>query len=357
MNKGYSFDSKCIDSLKGIGILGVVLVHCRIDTSNNIISNIVDNGARGVQLLFDINAFLIFNSLSKIDLNKKNILNWWKNKFLRLIPLYWFFTIVHLLVFGIGERYFLGPLPKVSFLNIVCNLFFLHGFNPYYINSINANWFMADLAMFYIIAPFLYKIINSLEKAIYSIVITTIGGYILMHFALNINVISVEGIWQDYVKIISFPAELPIMLLGILAYYIYWAIKDKVENKRLFSYIIVFFSLFCMLSYIAEKNYFILFNNIYSFGILFTLIVISQLVYPMSIIRNVVFEILGKHSYGIYLSHIIVLKYVNIMLGDIDLKKSIVRFILVIFISLGVANISEKTFDYMIGIFEKCLLH
>ena len=42
---------KTIDSLKGIGILGVVLVHYSIKASNDLISGIVFNGARGVQLL------------------------------------------------------------------------------------------------------------------------------------------------------------------------------------------------------------------------------------------------------------------------------------------------------------------
>lgn len=57
---------KTIDSLKGIGILGVVLVHYSIKASNDLISGIVFNGARGVQLLFIINAYLIFTSLSSV---------------------------------------------------------------------------------------------------------------------------------------------------------------------------------------------------------------------------------------------------------------------------------------------------
>lgn len=95
-------DRECIDALKGIGILGIILVHYDLHSSNDLIAGIVFNGARGVQLMFVINAFLIFNSLSKIDLNRKNIIMWWKHKFLRLIPLYYFFTIFYLLLFGTG---------------------------------------------------------------------------------------------------------------------------------------------------------------------------------------------------------------------------------------------------------------
>ena len=82
---------KCIDSLKGIGILGIVLVHYGFTASNELISGIVFNGARGVQLMYVINGFLIFHSLSKIDGDRKSIREWYIGKFLRLIPLYYFF--------------------------------------------------------------------------------------------------------------------------------------------------------------------------------------------------------------------------------------------------------------------------
>lgn len=45
---------KTIDSLKGIGIMGVLLVQYGLESSNKLISGIVFNGARGVQLLFII---------------------------------------------------------------------------------------------------------------------------------------------------------------------------------------------------------------------------------------------------------------------------------------------------------------
>jgi peptidoglycan/LPS O-acetylase OafA/YrhL len=357
MKHDSNVDRITVDSLKGIGILGVVLVHCGINTSNELVSSIVANGARGVQLLFIINAFLIFISLSKIKLDRKNIILWYKNKFLRIIPLYWFFTFLHLAVFGLGERYYLGPLPKVSWLNILCNLFFLQGFYPYY-NSINANWFMGVLAIFYLIAPFLYKIIDSLEKSILAVLLVTPCGYILMHFAIGLNVLEVKGIWNDYVNIISFPAEFPVILLGILTYYIYKEIigKDVLKNKVIFSAVLTFFSAFCMLSVLLRKNYFTIFNNIFSFGVLLMLIVIAQLIYPTKIIKNQVFAFCGRHSYGIYLSHIIVMKYVKNIVGLFgnNIIFDIVAYVATVSISIAVSLIAEKLIEENIkGLFGK----
>ena len=87
-----------IDSLKGIGILGVILVHWGINSTNDFVNGVVVNGARGVQLLFIINALLIFDSLSRVEWNKDNIIIWYKRKFLRLIPLYWFYTILYVVL-------------------------------------------------------------------------------------------------------------------------------------------------------------------------------------------------------------------------------------------------------------------
>lgn len=226
-------DRKTIDSLKGIGILGILLVHYGLKVSNELIAKIVFSGARGVQLMFVLNGFLIFHSLDKIELNRKNIIAWWKGKFLRLIPMYYFFTILHLFVFGTGERYYLGTFSEISWMNILANLLLLHGFHPYYINAINVNWFMADLTIFYIIAPFLFKIIDSLEKACIALFMVVPAGFILKSIALNLKIIQVQNIWDDYVTIMSFPAEFPIMLLGVIVYYIYKKIikKDLIKNN------------------------------------------------------------------------------------------------------------------------------
>lgn len=336
-------DRKSIDSLKGIAILGVVLVHYGINTNNEFINSIVANGARGVQLLFILNAYLIFGSLSKVEWNRKNIIIWLKKKFIRLIPLYWFFTILHLIVFGLGERYYLGPLSRISITNIICNLFFLHGFNPYYIGSINANWFMADLAVFYLLAPLLYKLINSLERAVISLLSVATLGYILWHFALGWNVLSVEAIWIDYVNILSFFSELPIMLIGILVYYI----KNygfKLEYRNLLSKIILFYALFMMLSLIIHKDYFKIFNNIFSFGILLALIFMSQLINPCRLISNSLFAVFGKHSYGIYLSQLFIIPSIKKILGG-GYISTCIGYIATVVAALAIGVLSEKIIE------------
>ncbi len=334
-------DSKCIHSLKGIGILGVVLVHCGLGMQEGVLGSISACGARGVQLLFIINGFLIFHSLDKIEWNKQQIIAWYKRKFIRLIPLYWFFTILHLLVFGVGERYYLGTLSKVSPLNILCNMLFLHGFHPYYIGCINANWFMADLAMFYLLAPLLYKIIDSLEKSVLALLIITPLGYVLYHVALGWNVLAVKEIWIDYVTIVSFPSELPIMLLGIFSYFM---VKEsfKWKNKEMISVVTLLFALFCMISLVMGKRYFMIFNYIFSFGVLFAVLFIGQVQYPLKVINNSFFATFGKHSYGIYLSHTFLLPIIP---KNNSVLQSFIRYCVIVMMALFIAIVSEKIIE------------
>lgn len=341
-------DKKTINSLKGIGILGVMLVHYGLRASDELISGIVFQGARGVQLMFIINGFLIFHSLSKIEWNRKSILEWWKGKFTRLIPLYWFFTVLYLAVFGTGSSYYLGTLPRVSGLNILCNLFLLHGFFPYYTNCINANWFMGVLAIFYILAPFIYRIINSLEKSIVALFIIAPITYIMNNLLSAFNVLEVEGIWLDYVNIISFPAEFPIILLGIFSFFFYRLVCEKeLKHKKLIGMSMLFFTIVCLLSLFLRKDYFVIFNDIFSFGILLTIIFLSQLIYPIFLIKNRILEFIGRHSYGIYLSHLIVLRYINLFLGEHRNEKivDIIGYFLLVMISCVFSVVSENLIE------------
>ena len=218
-----------IDALKGIAMMGIILVHSRIVFPNpfGILNCVVQNGARGVQLMFIINGYLIFKSLDGIFSKGMPLKNWYMRKALRILPLYWIFTILHLIVFGRGERFYLGPLSEVSWLNIACNLLCIHGFFPYYINSINVNWFIADLVIWYLIAPFVYKKFNSLQKIVSGLLIMVPVVYGLLIVLYKIPIISSEPIWKDYLFCLSFLPEFPVILLGGI---IFWLEKEKRLN-------------------------------------------------------------------------------------------------------------------------------
>lgn len=342
-------ERKVIDSLKGIAILGIILVHsgCRLP---GILGGLANNGARGVQLMFLINGYLIFKSLDNAHDRGLTLKQWYKGKIIRIIPLYWLFTILHLLIFGTGDRFWLGPLHKVSWLNVLCNLLCVHGFFPYYINSINLNWFIADLAIWYLVAPLFHRFLNSLEKVICSLLLIVPVNCILLFFLERYPLISDEVIWRDYLSILCFPAEFPTILLGCAIHYM---VKEGFSNVHKYtSYAGVFFVMVSLLLLCIGSNKLSVYNNVFSFSICFAILLILQLANDMGLFVNSFFAIFGKHSYGIYLCHIFVCSFANTALGETFSKMGSVgqigKYISICAVSVVAAVCTEKVWTLQI---------
>ena len=109
----------------------------------------------------------------------------------------------------------------------------------------------------------------------------------------------------------------------------------------------LFFTIVCLLSLFLRKDYFVIFNDIFSFGILLTIIFLSQLIYPIFLIKNRILEFIGRHSYGIYLSHLIVLRYINLFLGEHRNEKivDIIGYFLLVMISCVFSVVSENLIE------------
>lgn len=337
-----STERKAIDSLKGIAILGIMLVHsgCSFPGLLRIIAN---NGSRGVQLMFLINGYLIFKSLDNAQERGQTLKEWYRGKFLRIIPLYWFFTILHLLVFGTGERFYLGPLKQVSWLNILCNLFCLHGFFPYYIGSINLNWFIADLAIWYLIAPVCYKMLNSLEKIISGLLIIIPIDYVLLILAEKYPLISNDVIWSDYISTLCFLAEFPIIMLGGIVYCI---VKEgRISGiHKITSYTGCFFAFVGLAVVCIGSDKFIIYSKLFSVGVCFALLLISQLANSNAVLSNSFFAVFGRHSYSIYLCHIFIIHIIDFIPKDLmtGFIGQIGRYVFICAASLMVAVCVER---------------
>lgn len=223
-----------IDALKGIAICGVVLTHTMREQLPDNVEKILAFGANGVQLFFVISGFLIFSSYRKKNVSTRK---WIVKRLVRLIPLYYLYLILSLIIDGRGSRYWLGTVPEISIWNIISNFLFINGLNPYYINSIGITWYIADLAIFIILIPFLSKIMNS----IYDSVIVWLGGGIICSLIIrSLNIICPIAdtyLWSDYLYI-CFLNQLPVFCAGIVAYWI--VLKEVFPSKKgIYNHIIV----------------------------------------------------------------------------------------------------------------------
>ncbi|MEY8326739.1 acyltransferase [Lachnospiraceae bacterium 54-11] len=302
------------DSVKGIAICGVVMIHSGGASMPGILGVLGDAGKYGVQLFFLLSGFLAYSSLNNfytrqdISISPQHVYTWWLKKIIKLAPLYYIAVIVALLVEGTGGRYWLGSYEKVSFLNIVAHFLFLHGINPYYINSIiGGEWYLAVLVLFFLLAPCLYKYINSLKRAGALFVFSAVAGYCLNRVMLGIVPVMDEYIWGEYIKVFWMPTQLPVLVLGIILYFLVNdknSIIIKKQGNRKLSYSILICGLIMTVAQLYEIHALFKVSRFITWALCFFIIIISQVIYESVVINNVIFKSIGRLSYPIYLFHL-----------------------------------------------------
>ena len=350
-----------IDSLKGIAICGVIMIHSGGRELPGFIGKIGASGQYGVQLFFIISAYLAFVSMEKLYIRKsgnvsgKEIAVWWLKKYLKLLPLYVLAILIYIIVEGWGERYWLGSIENITVTNIITHILFLNGFNPYYINSIlGVEWYLADLAIFYLIAPFLYKIINTLERGILFLILCSFISYYLSSIAMRHCLIPDNYVWEGYVGTFWFPIQFPVMLIGILLFLIErkWILMwGEIKEKRVLSYCILILSIYLIIGQMYGANKIFHMTGVTLWGICFAGVIFSQFFHKCVFIDNKFWKALGKNSYPIYLVH-----YLYVYIFDKYIQKGqayslgewALKYLFLLTISYFSAVVAVKLVDHPI---------
>lgn len=217
-----------IDGLKGISILGIILTHYP-HLDYEFMDVIACSGARCVQFFFVISSFLIFQSLYR-KFGDNNISffegsKWFIRRLILLMPMYYLAIIIGLLVNEHGIRYYLGSIDNVSVINIISHFLFLHGFSPYYVNSIiGVEWYVGVLVMIYILAPYMFNKIKTLKKAVSVCIISFIICRCAQSLLCSLNYLPDDYLFNIYFTNFSILGQFPIVMLGVIFYFLY---KDK----------------------------------------------------------------------------------------------------------------------------------
>ena len=296
-----------------------------------------DGGARGVQIFFVISGFLAFKSLKRhYEQSDNTLLLWYKKKAKRLLPLYYLF-LIYVILLQLKEG-----IDKSFLVNWIAHVLLVNVFSPQYINSLlGVEWYIADVAFLFLITPFLYRVINSAEKAILFWGVSAIGMAFLNNGLLSLIDLSNYDL-VSYISNFGFLTQLPAILAGIVLFYCYDMLKDlKVKNKNSICILLLILSIDLFVSLIMGSRL-IGFSgtSLYSLGVLGIVVAISNK--KFSIIDNRMFAFLGKHSYGIYLFQVIFLKIINEI--SINVNKYI-QFGLKLLMMLGLCLISTLVWE------------
>ncbi len=208
-----------IDSLRGIAVLLVVLVHTTFIVStldfNPILKKSIDLGTIGVQLFYILSAFTLCLSIeTRKEVGMKNF---FLRRFFRIAPMWYVALILYTFT---SIFYFKDYVFTAS--NTLSHVFFLHAFVPSHINSlIPGGWSVGIEVLFYALFPIFFKILSSPKKSLYAM-----GASISFIWVTcsGVQFFSPE-LWRDPTVrnwLFQFlPAQLPFFLAGIFLYQIY----------------------------------------------------------------------------------------------------------------------------------------
>lgn len=314
---------EALDALKGMAILGVLLIHSGNNVPgelNAIQEAVISNGNKGVQIFFIISAMLIYKTLFNFygsrGKEKRCILAWYKKRFLRLIPLYWLTNLAILLFVGMKPTYASGT-HGVTIFTYLTNFLFLHGFYPWHINAISINWYIGTLAVFIFFVPALFRVINTIWGANILFVFS-----IILHKIISLTIATWDFgadtyVWRDYWCGFSIFSQLPVLAIGIILYFVLFRYEVHLCIRN---YVIqkvdmcgakkIFYLCFFFLSILIMHEIFS-YANIYIFSVTVAFAIILLFCFPIRIISNKIFSFIGQYSYGIYLFHPLVLGKIN----------------------------------------------
>ena len=312
-NNGNEHHMRFLDALKGIAIFGTVLVHATDSFRAELprlFGNLTYEGARGVQIFFIISAFLTFRSLKRHQEELHGVsgyLKWVVRRYVRLAPLFWVLLISQIALYG-WDHYINST---EDFIGLLSAIFLLHGLSVrYHVWFWGPGWYIGTLFLFELIAPYLAKKIKNLHAAVCFFVASLALGYGISRF-LELHISELSFFQNDPTLAATFlfdwlPFQLPVLSLGIILYFLLKKLQGSALWNRKVAYELLFVSLTVVAVLVDVAPYYG--ATIYGFSVAFLGILVSQAIHPCCILVNPLWEALGRRSYGIYITHCVVLE-------------------------------------------------
>lgn len=239
----------------------------------------------------------------------------------------------------------------ITIWNIFSHLTLTWGFVPHYCNSIiGVEWYLGTLIIFYVMAPFLFRVINSFERSIAFFFGTTVICKYVNAFADNrVPDVADSYIYKVYFRDFWIFAQLPVLALGICMFFVLKMVNNEdIKEKGLLSKALLLFSVIMLWGQMNYRSVVYDISESTLIALWFILLIISQHIYLDGLINNYIFRMLGKYSYPIYLFHITFIhlfdKWITMSTGYAVLDWGI-KYLLIAFISLLFAAIVNKFVD------------
>lgn len=342
------------NSLMGIAILWIVFYHSGINFGkigflSYFCSFIKYTGYLGVDIFFFVSGFGLMASWYK---KRPSILFFYKRRFLRIMPIYWFFLSIYLVLITL----FGTPITNLGTVFI-----YYTGFSFFISRTNNIHWFISAILLCYLIFPFFenyfQKNKNKLRFLIFIVTLCLTLAIILTASAFIFA--------NKFSFLLIVILRLPAFFIGSLIGYIY--IKRDNNFNYLFSiYLHVFFTFFCFVA-LALIYYFCSTDDRWLYGLYWYPFMLGSfsLTFLLSILLDILhthhnylldfLDKIGRSSLELYFIHLLVFAFIGSKLifnyfGI--LPGSNYLWIAAIFVSVILSNIFNSILSHLNILFK-----
>ena len=327
---------KYIDAVRGYAILGVIMIHTLtiVQPTNMYLQILANKGKYGVQLFFIASAFTLFLSQQRrSEVGKKKF---FIRRFFRIAPMYYLGIIIYLFLFKEVINSYNGNFKYcgesvISVINVFSNFIFINSTTPFWCSTIVPGGYTISVEMiFYLIVPFLYSKIKTLDSAVKFLLASIFLSFILSILLNKILVIDCNELKGVFMYSYFFK-QLPIFFLGIIAFFIIEKQDFKLKNNT-YLFVFVFVFVYAIWNMLLTKF------HIVSLTAFLFLMLLSKT--PSRMLVNDVIAFVGKVSYSAYLIHFIVIYYLDIFLLKFNFSLSFMPFFITsAILTIFIANI------------------
>lgn len=338
-----------IDALRGLAILAVLLRHSVsiVAPTSDLFHLLTQGGGRGVQLFYVVSALtLCLSWQSRRGTEASQVRNYFVRRFFRIAPMFYLAIAFYLVLNGTLPREW-AP-NGIPWWYVPLTALFLHGVLPETVMAIvPGGWSMAVEVGFYVALPMVLTRVRSLKSGLALLGLSVVAycvNRVLLEAALpGIYPANQQYLVSGYIYF-SFFGQLPVFVLGVLAYFI---IKERSLHRRAIALgSLALPILLVALIMLSRPTAIEIISNPMTVGAIFTLVVLALAYLPdrhviTRVVANPVLVSLGKLSYSMYLTHSAVLGLASTsgiaaLFGSGDLSSA-VYFLCVVAVTAAVS--------------------
>ena len=312
------------DALRGWAILGVMLVHCSQTVPDlGWGRDYFAYGALGVQLFYLVSAFTLCWVSYYVHKHDGSWKPFYIRRYFRIAPMYYVAILLCLVIYRFcskdglwspiinGYTSWSGGSETVATANVLANLIFVHGINPFWITSlVPGGWSITVEFTFYAVFPFLFGHVSTMWRACLLTTMAMVLAACLHLILARVQPISSVGLWQSYLYF-WFPAQLPFFCLGMTLFQFYrWLSARSFANTYSLGVVLISVSLI-LIVFLVSGGRLWLFPRNWTFGFAFACLAAGLACYPMVFFVNIVTMKLGEVSYSCYILHWFVISIVT----------------------------------------------